>query len=101
VSEVGLGGVRADGIGGDLRRSLVGWKILCVDEPVCVGAADGGVGRWRCWTAAGRGEEAGACATQVGDDVIDDGMVGDEADDAQLAWAGRTGQRFYFQHSAQ
>ena len=77
---------------GGLGRSLVGREILCVDEPVCVGAADGGVGRWRCWTAAGRGEEAWACATQVGDDVIDDGVIGNEAQDAESAWARGTGQ---------
>ena len=37
--------LRADGIGGEPRRSLVGREILCVDEPVCVG---------RC----GQGEQA-------------------------------------------
>ena len=58
--------LRADGIRGDLRRLLVGWKILCVDEPVCVGTADGGLGRGCCGTAAGRGEEGWACAAQVG-----------------------------------
>ena len=75
--------LRADGNGGDPRRSLVGREILCVDEPVCVGTADGGLGRGWCGTAAGRGEEAGACAAEVGDDVVDDGVVGDEAQDAQ------------------
>ena len=79
---VGLGGVRVDGIEGDPRRSLVKRKMLCVDEPVCVGATDGGLGRWRGWTAAGRGEEAEPCAAEVGDDVVDDGVVGDEAQDA-------------------
>jgi hypothetical protein len=54
--------LRADGIVGDPRRSLVGREILCVDEPVRVGATDGDLGLGWCGTAAGRGEEAWACA---------------------------------------
>jgi len=84
--------LRAEGIGGGLGRSLVKGEILSVDEPVGVGTTEGGLSRWRGWTGAGRGEEAWACAAQVGDDVVDDGMVGDEAQDAESAWAGRTGQ---------
>ena len=88
VSEPAAEALRADGIGGDPQRSLVKWQIVCVDEPVGVGTADGGLGRGWCGTAAYRGEEAGACTAQVGDDVVDDGMVSDEAQDAESAWAG-------------
>jgi len=45
-----------------------------------------------CLCPASTGEEAGACAAQVGDDVVDDGMVSDEAQHAQSAWAGWAGQ---------
>ena len=37
--------LRAEGIRGDPRRSLVKRQILCVDEPVGVGTADGGLGQ--------------------------------------------------------
>ena len=74
--------LRAEGMVGDPRRSLIGRQILCVDEPVCVRTTDGGLGRGWCGAGACRWEEAGACAAQVGDDVIDDGVVGDEAYDA-------------------
>jgi len=40
------------------------------------------------------GEEAGACAAEVGDDVVDDCVVGDEAHDTQFARACRTGEGF-------
>jgi hypothetical protein len=36
----------------------------------------------------------------MGDDVVDDGVVGDEADDAQLSGACRTGEEFYLEHPA-
>jgi len=58
VSEPAGEALRADGIGGGLGRSLVKRQILCVDEPICVGKAGGGLGRGWCGTAAGRGEEA-------------------------------------------
>ena len=45
VREPAAEALRAEGIVGDLRGLLVGWKILCVDEPVCVGTTDGGLGR--------------------------------------------------------
>jgi hypothetical protein len=97
----GRSGVWAEGIGGDLGRSVVRREILCVDEPVCVGTAEGDLGLGWCGTAAGRWEEARACAAQMGDDVIDDCVVGDEAYDTQFARACGTGERFYLQHSAQ
>jgi len=71
--------LRAEGGKGDSWRSLVRRQILCVDEPVGVGTTDGGLGWGWCGTAACRGEEAGACAAQMGDDVVDDCLVGDEA----------------------
>ena len=44
---------------------------------------------WDCRGQVGRGR---ACAAQMGDDVVDDGVVGDETQDAQAARAGWTGQ---------
>ena len=92
--------LRAEGGKGDSWRSLVRRQILCVDEPVGVGTTDGGLGWGWCGTAACRGEEAGACAAQMGDDVVDDGVVGDEAHDTQFARACRTGEGFYLEHPA-
>ena len=90
--------MRAEGIVGDVGRSLVKRQILCVNEPVGVGTADGGLGRGWCGSAAGRGEEAGACAAEVGDDVVDDGVVS-EGQDAQFARACRTGQGVDLEHT--
>ena len=91
--------MRAEGIVGDLGRSLVKRQILCVDEPVCVGTTDGGVGLGWCGTAAGRGEEAWACAAKVGDDVVDDGVIGDEAQGAESDWTRGRSQGLDFEHT--
>ena len=70
----------------DLDRGMLGANGI-----VGAGTTDGGLGRGWCGIAAGRGEEAWACAAQVGDDVVDDAVVSDEAQDAQASWAGWTG----------
>ena len=101
VDEPAPEALRAEGMVGDARRSLVGRQILCVDEPVGVGAADEGLGGGWCGRAAYRWEEAWACAAEMGDDVVDDGVVGDEAHDAEFSGTGGTGQGLDLQHPAQ
>lgn len=108
VGEVGVEEMRGQVGGRCARRSMrspIGWDVLCVEETVDVSPTDDGLPLGRplgwCGTAAGRGKEARACATQVGDDVVDDGAVSEKAHDAQAARTGGAAEGIEFEDAAE